>query len=323
MILSKTPLRVSFFGGGTDLPEYFSATGNNTGYVISTTIDVHMYIAVNTSPRNRVKVCYDEIEIVDSSSEVMHNRVRESLLHYNINSNIEVASFCSVPTKGTGLGSSSSYTVGLCNALDTFKNISRSTHELADLAYYIERHRCNERLGCQDQYAAAFGGFNLYEFSDKEVNVIKLNSEVINSLEQNLMFYFTGNFRVANDILEKVAANDNKKTLNDMAELALLARKTLESGKVHEIGDTLDQSWRLKKMLADNVSNSTIDEYYDIAKSNGAIGGKILGAGGGGFLMLYVPYTYQHRVRDALVSTQMKEYKFKFSNKGSEVIVND
>lgn len=321
MILTKTPLRVSFFGGGSDLPEYFSS--GEHGAVISTTIDVHMYIALNTSPRNRVKVCYDEIEIVDDSSSIKHNRVRETLLQYGVKSNVEIASFCNVPTKGTGLGSSSSYTVGLCKALDAFKSIARSSHELADIAYNIERIRCNESLGCQDQYAAAFGGFNLYEFNDREVEVIKLNSNVIETLEQNLMYFFTGSFRVANDILEKVANNNNADTLGNMVSLTYDAFDAIKNSKVHQIGELLDQTWTLKKMLADSVSNSTIDEYYDIAKRNGALGGKILGAGGGGFLMLYVPYTYQYRVRQALQSTGMKEYMFKFSDKGSEVIVND
>lgn len=322
MILSKTPLRISFFGGGSDLPEYFSDIPNKTGAVISTTIDVHMYIALNTSPRERVKVCYDEIEIVENSKDVKHNRVRETLLEYGVNSNIEIASFCNVPTKGTGLGSSSSYTVGLCNALDKFKDITRTPYSLADLAYNVERYRCNERLGCQDQYAAAFGGFNLYEFDKRDVHVTKLHSNLA-ALEQNLMFYFTGNFRVANDILEKVASNINVSTIDSMVKLTYDAVRLFKGSNPHLIGELLDQTWRLKKMLTDSVSNSTIDEYYELAKRNGAIGGKILGAGGGGFLMLYVPYTNQYRVRNAMLSTGMKEFFFKFSNKGSEVIVDD
>lgn len=326
MIVTKTPLRVSFFGGGSDLPEYYN---QHQGAVLSAAIDVNMYITINESPKQRIKACYDEIEIVDTTAYLNHNRIRETLLYYNIHNNLEVASFCHIPTKGTGLGSSSSYTVGLCKALSEYTNSPITKYELAEAAYFVERERCNEKLGKQDQYAAAFGGINLFEFYSNDVQAIPLNitSDTVGKLQKNLMFFYTGVTRVANDILEKQAAQstDNKETKDNLKRLVDCAydgvKVLSKSSRLNDFGAILGYAWALKRQLTKGVSNDTIDGYYSDAMGAGAIGGKLLGAGGGGFLMFYVPQHKQQSVREALY--YLKEYKFDFSFNGSEVVLND
>lgn len=325
MIVTKTPLRVSFFGGGTDLPEFYE---HLPGAVLSAAIDINMFIAINESPKQRVKACYDEIEIVDTAAYLNHNRIRETLLYYNVHNNIEISSFCHIPTKGTGLGSSSTYTVGLCKAISEYIKQPATKHELADSAYFIERQRCNEKLGKQDQYAAAFGGINLIQFYSNEtvVNPVNITYDRIKKLEDNLMFFYTNITRKSNDILEKQAQSsleDNKVKYNlkKMADCALDGTKILtKSSRLSDLGSMLDYSWALKRQVTKGISNDIIDSYYSDALSAGALGGKLLGAGGGGFLMFYVPEKDQSKVRQKLSSLQ--EYKFKFSFNGSEVALN-
>lgn len=325
MIVSKTPLRVSFFGGGSDLPEYFN---QSVGAVLSGTIDVNMYITINGSPKHRVKACYDEIEVVDNAAYLKHDRIRETLLYYDVNQNIEVASFCNIPTKGTGLGSSSSYTVGLCNALSAHLGENPTKFELADTAYFIERVRCNEKLGKQDQFAAAFGGINLIEFYSNDTQVIPVNikSADLLNLQNNLMFFYTGINRVANDILSVQAekSTNDKETISHIKNLTNVAYdgvKALSKGNIKEIGSMLDYAWNTKRQLTTGISTPIIDQYYADALNAGAIGGKLLGAGGGGFLMFYVPSNKKSNVREAL--SHLREFNFKFSFDGSRITLND
>ena len=321
MIVTKTPLRISFFGGGTDLPEF---SQNNISMIISTTIDTSMYIVVNRSPQNRIKACYDEIEIVDSAKQLKHNRIRECLRYFGIDRNIEVSSFCDIPTKGTGLGSSSTYTVGLVNALQELAKIRKyNKYEIAEIAYEIERNKCDESLGRQDQYAASFGGFNMYIFSDMgtQVTSLDVSTTTLDNLNKNLMFFYTGGDRVANDILKEQAANYNEEefilTLREMSNQSITAVNHLRRNEIDEFGELLGYGWNLKKKLSSNISNPLIDEYYETAINSGALGGKLLGAGNTGFLMLYVPLKDQEKVRSSL---PLKEYYFNFSNNGSEVV---
>lgn len=324
MIVTKTPLRISFFGGGSDLPEYYSRL---PGAVLSAAIDVNMFITINESPKQRIKACYDEIELVETTAYLKHNRIRESLLYYNIHNNLEVSSFCHIPTKGTGLGSSSTYTVGLCNALNQYTSTVQEKHELADTAYFIERELCNEKLGKQDQYAAAFGGLNLIEFTNHETAVrpVLIKSEKLQELENNLMFFYTGVTRVANDILsqqaKKIEGRENDDNLSALVDLAIGGYHAFQRNDIKTVGSLLDYSWEIKKRLSAGVTNSQIDELYDRGRKAGALGGKILGAGGGGFIMFYVEEKDQERVRQAM--SDLKEYKFKFSRKGSEVVYAD
>ena len=321
MIVTKTPLRISFFGGGTDLPEF---SQNNISMIISTTIDTSMYIVVNRSPQDRIKACYDEIEIVDSAKQLKHNRIRECLRYFGIDRNIEISSFCDIPTKGTGLGSSSTYTVGLVNALQELSKIRKyNKYEIAEIAYEIERNKCDESLGRQDQYAASFGGFNMYIFSDMgtQVTSLDVSTTTLDNLNNNLMFFYTGGDRVANDILKEQAANYKEEesilTLREMSNQSITAVNHLRRNEIDEFGQLLGYGWNLKKKLSANISTPLIDEYYDTALNNGALGGKLLGAGNTGFLMLYVTLKDQERVRSKL---PLKEYKFNFSNSGSEVV---
>lgn len=318
MILTKTPLRVSFFGGGTDLPEYSDVYG---GSVISTSIDTSMFIAINESPRQRIKACYDEIELVNTVADLKHERIRETLMHFGIVNNLEVSSFCSIPTKGTGLGSSSTYTVGLCNALAKYTDTKLSKYELAEIAYFIERVRCNDSLGRQDQYAAAFGGFNCIVFKDKEINVIPVNLSTysLQQLEDNLLFFYTGNQRNANDILQKQSESisDKVQLYDETKQLTKTALSALQKNKLDDFGSLLDIAWDLKKKMSDNISNPLLDEYYLTALKNGALGGKLLGAGSSGFLMFYAHEKHHQAITDAL---KLQRYKFNFSSQGSEIV---
>jgi D-glycero-alpha-D-manno-heptose-7-phosphate kinase len=326
MIVTKTPLRVSFFGGGSDLPEYFM---DSPGAVLSAAIDINMFITINESPRKRIKACYDEIEIVDTAAYLNHSRIRETLLHYGVHNNLEIASFCHIPTKGTGLGSSSSYTVGLCNALSQHLSIPVTKYDLAETAYFIERVRCNEKLGMQDQYAAAFGGINLIEFYSNDVQVIpvNINAENLIKLQDNLMFFYTGVKRVANSILEKQAEKSSqdsttKQHIERLVDISYDGAKVLsKSSRLNDLGSMLDYAWSTKRQILNEISNEAIDTLYSDAIKAGALGGKLLGAGGGGFLMFYVPRSKQNNVREAL--SHLQEYKFNFSLKGSEVVLND
>jgi len=320
MIVTRTPLRVSFFGGGTDLPEYFN---QRTGRCLSAAINVYMHIVINETPHKRVKACYDDIEIAETASDIKHNRIRESLLEYSVLNNIEVSSFCHIPTKGTGLGSSSSFTVGLCTALAKRNGITPSPKELAESAYYIERVRCKESLGKQDQYAAAYGGLNLFTFNNRETKVERVDIKplVQQQLENNLLFFYTGIKRNANDILleqaKQTSSGANVHHLQELANCADVGAGYLKNNEIDRFGSLLHYAWELKRQLQKNVSNFIIDDYYSKALKAGALGGKLLGAGGGGYLMFYVKPDKQEQVRKVL---NLPEYKFKFSETGTEVV---
>jgi len=331
MIVVRAPLRVSFFGGGSDMPEFYE-NEKQPGCTLSVAIDKYMYLVVNKTPKNYIKAVYDRIESVEDLNELQHDRIRETLKKYTISRGIEVASFCEMPTKGTGLGSSSTFTVALCRALGAMNGWSETEFEVAESAYDIERNMCGDILGKQDQYAAAFGGMNEYIFnSDGSVSVspIIISTERSQRLRDNLMLFYTGTTRVANDILSKqgnTLVNDKKKRngLKSMVDFAHHARDILESetADLDEFGKMLDVSWQFKKTLANNISNPEIDKMYSAALKAGAIGGKILGAGGGGFLLLYVPPKKRHVVQAAMSSYE-EFSNFDFTERGAEVVYDD
>ena len=323
MIITKTPLRVSFFGGGSDIPQFYK---NNRGLVLSTTIDRPIYIAVNGTRTPHTKVVYSEIEIVDYSSQLKHDRVREVLQYYGINNHIEIASFSDIPTKGTGLGSSSTFTVGLLKAILEMSRTQYNNYELAELACHIEIDKCNQPIGKQDQYAAAFGGFNAITFEGNDVAVIPVNitTDMASRLNDNLICFNTGITRQASSVLEDQVKGlqssvnvDNTACMVDMAEDAF---RFLIKGQLDDFGSLLGDSWNLKKKLSDNISNPTIDEMYSKGIKAGALGGKILGAGGGGYLLMYVPPKSHARVIKALSSYEI--FDFNFTNQGSVVEMN-
>lgn len=317
MIVSSTPLRVSFFGGGTDLPECFM---HQQGAVLSTTIDTSMYICVNKSANNRIKAVYGDVEVAESVEDLKHDRMRETLKHFNVNSFLDISSFCDIPTKGTGLGSSSTFTVGLVSAILKHINYNLTTYELAEVAYFIERDRCGHILGKQDQYAAAFGGLNLIKFYNDTTEVIPVNTteSCIRELQNNLFFFYTGHVRSADELLRKQASNNNFNNYTQLTDLAITGYNMIRSRKIDDFGSLLDDGWLIKRKLDSAVSSGDLDEMYEYGVKNGALGGKLLGAGGGGFMMFYVPAKEQNRFLSAF--QQYNRYNFNFSNQGSRVV---
>jgi len=321
MIVTKTPLRISFFGGGSDIPQFYE---QSQGLCVSTTIDSYIYLAVNRSVANHLKVVYSELELETSVEEIKHDRVREILKHYDINSNIEICSFSDVPTKGTGLGSSSTFTVGLINAIHNIKTgkpISKKI--LAELSSYIEINRCNQPIGKQDQYAASYGGLNAYYFNKNEVVVepIDLSFASIMDLNKRLMIFDTNIRRMASSVLteqvDKLKTNVNIENTKRIVDFARDSIKLLETNKLDDFGALFDSAWQTKKKLSSNISNEQIDTMYEDAMKAGALGGKILGAGGGGYLMMYVPEKHQYNVASALRNYNI--FNVNFEHKGSTV----
>ena len=320
MIITRTPFRVSFAGGGSDIPSFYEKHG---GCVLSTSINKYMYISVHPSfARMDTILKYSQTEIVGDVSEINHAYFKEVLDMLRLDG-VEITSTADVPS-GTGLGSSSSFVVGLLHALYSYKGKFVSKEKLAQKACEIEITRLGNPIGKQDQYAAAYGGLNFYQFNtDGSVTVdpIIMRSEMYFELEKNLMMFYTGELHSASEILKEQGQNitDGQEETNQlkMCELAKELRDELHMNNIDAMGEILNESWKLKRTLASGISNSQIDEYYGIAMDNGALGGKLLGAGGGGFLLFYVPEKRQADVRNALKLTQMP---IAFDRQGSTVI---
>jgi D-glycero-alpha-D-manno-heptose-7-phosphate kinase len=323
MIISRTPLRVSLFGGGSDLPAYYRRHG---GAVLSTAIDQSVYVTVSRKFDDAVRVSYSRTEEVARAAEVEHPLVRESLALLGIEGGVEITSVADIPARGTGLGSSSAFTVGLLNALHAYQGRHAPAARLAEEACQIELDRCGEPIGKQDQYAAAFGGFNFIRFHpDDSVEVTKVvcPPAVLAELQNRLLFFYTGVTRSASSLLGEQSANVAKPGAAATAtgELACLAGAAFEAicaGQLDALGGMLDQGWRLKRGLAAGVSNGLVDDAYDAARTAGAEGGKLLGAGGGGFLMFMAPPERHDAVREALGA--LRETPFKFASRGSGII---
>lgn len=322
MLITRTPFRVSFAGGGTDLPYFYRSNGN--GSVVSTTIKQYMYIVIHPYFQDKIRIKYSQTEDVSSIDDIQHPIVRECLKRVDIEKGIEITSFSDVPA-GTGLGSSSAFTVGLLHALHIYRNVPTSKAQLAKEACEIEIDILGEPIGKQDQYAAAFGGLNYFRFNDDEsveVRPIELSEDQKRFLETTLSLHFVGGSRQASNILGRV-----KQALDQGDEFASLilirqqADELLGFFKNHEkpnIGSTLSEGWRLKKRLTYGVSNTQIERILSIAEEKGMMGGKLLGAGGNGFLLL------QHEDSKSLISTLgSRHIPFQFDNSGTEVLFND
>jgi len=322
MIVSKTPLRMSFVGGGSDIPAFFK---EEIGAVLSTSIDKYMYICVNEKFDGRIRINYSKTEEVERVSDIQHPLVRESLAMLGLSSGLEIASLADIPSKGAGLGSSSSYTVGLLNALYCYSNKMTSKEILARKACEIEIVCCGEPIGKQDQYAASFGGLNLFQFNPDDtvvVNPVVCRPDVLHSFEESIIVFFTGRTRSASEVLlSQSAALKNKESkvlVRKMVNLAFVMKEELETGNLSSIGELLNENWFLKSQLSKGITDSQIDEWYIRGIKSGALGGKLLGAGNGGFLMFYAPKELHLRISKSLA--ELKQVKFSFDYSGSQII---
>ena len=322
MIISRTPLRMSFAGGGSDLSEYYK-----TGYgaVVSTAIDKYIYITVNKKFDDLIRVSYSQTEMVKSVDEVKHNIIREALKLVGIEKGIEVVYMGDIPlgSAGIGLGSSSSLAVGVLNALYAYKGEHATAERLAGEACKIEIDILGHPIGKQDQYIAAYGGFNFIQFNRDEtvyVDPLICNRKTKSRLNDNLMMFYTGIERVSSDILgeQKQKTKDNLAYLDNMVSLAGEVRKCITDNSLNKFAELLHEGWLYKKKLASGISTALIDDYYEKALRAGAIGGKILGAGGGGFLLLYCEKEHQNKVREQM--SGLKEIPFSFEPQGSKII---
>lgn len=322
MIITQTPLRVSLFGGGTDFPEFYRREG---GCVLTTAIDKYVFVTIKARFDELIRVGYTRTEMVETVDQVEHDLVREALRLTGIERGVEIVTMADIPTRGAGLGSSSTVTVGLLNAMHTYLNDTRPAEELAREACTIELEVLARPMGKQDPYIAAYGGLRFVRFrSDDGVEVESLPAadDVRRQLSQNLALFYTGKTRDSSTILAEQRANIPAR-LGELRELKALAeesRRLLLAGALHELGLLLHQGWELKKRLARGIANGTIEAMYETARRAGALGGKVCGAGGGGFLLLYCPRERQPAVRAALAP--YRELPFHLEPDGSKVILN-
>lgn len=322
MIITQTPFRMSFFGGGTDFPDFFREYG---GAVISTTFDKYCYVNVRHLPpffEYRSEIVYSKTERVNTVDEIVHPAVREAMKYLDMHS-LRVAYEADLPAR-SGLGTSSSFAVGMLQAFYALKGIYADKNQLARDAIYLERELCNEAGGIQDQIAVAYGGMNRISFREDgfEVEPIIISSERKKQLNDNLMLFFTGFSRFSSDIAQsqhKAIKEKQTKELIEMLHLVDDAQKILvSSASLDEFGKLLDYTWRLKRRVANGISNDSIDALYQRAIQAGAQGGKLLGAGGGGFLLFYAEKEKQEKIKKEL--QELLYVPFQFENGGTRVL---
>lgn len=325
MIISRTPFRISFFGGGTDYPDWYRKNG---GQVLSTTMNKYCYISVRYLPpffEHKYRIVYSKIENVKHYDEIQHPSVRTVLRHLNCDQGLEIHHDGDLPARA-GLGSSSSFTVGLLSAIHALRGEYRSAEQLGSEAIYVEQELIKENVGSQDQIAVAHGGFNRIKFFPEgniKVEPIILPDRRVRELQDHLMLFFTGLSREASIIAKSKIENLSKRELqlNRMNGHVDSAIRILAdaSASIDDFGALLHETWMQKRELSDKVSSATIDEIYESARRAGAIGGKLLGAGGGGFLLLFVPRESRQRVRQKLAS--LTNVPFAFEHEGSRVVL--
>ncbi|MFC2042671.1 GHMP kinase [Chloroflexota bacterium] len=322
MIITQTPLRISFLGGGTDLRNFYRHEG---GCVLSSAIDKYIFVIVKRRFDKKIRLGYTRTELVEQVDQLQHDLVREALRLAEVRSQIEIGTLGDIPSTGSGLGSSSTVTVGVLNALYNYRNDPQTQEQLARGACQIEIEELEKPIGKQDQYIAAYGGLRLIRFlPDGEVVIetVELDDSETRRLNQQLMLFYTQHSRFDDSVLSEQRSKipGRMDTLGAMADLAYQGRTLLENGDFDAFGRLLDTGWQLKKTLASKISNSKIDNYYQLAIAAGALGGKITGAGGGGFMLLYCPREKQHSVRAAL--QELQELPFHLEPDGSKVILN-
>jgi D-glycero-alpha-D-manno-heptose-7-phosphate kinase len=324
LIIARSPLRISLGGGGTDLPSYYR---EHEGFLIAAAIDKYVYVTINRPFNEGIYLKYSEIEQVKTVDEVSHNIIREALKLENLNTpQVEISSIADLPS-GTGLGSSGSFTTALLKALYAYRHRHINPEELAELACAIEIDRLKEPIGKQDQYIASVGGITCFAFhKDNSVTFapLKISRETFHKLEDNLLLFFTGFSRSASEILKDQHIKSQKNdvdmlnNLHFVKEIGYLSKDALESGNTDKFGELMHQHWEHKKKRSGGMSNQDIDTWYETALKNGAIGGKVVGAGGGGFLMFMAHDAA--KLRSAMTKSGLQEVRFKFDFEGAKVI---
>jgi D-glycero-alpha-D-manno-heptose-7-phosphate kinase len=327
VIVSRAPVRFSLGGGGTDLPSYSSVHG---GFLVAAAIDKYIYVSANRRFYDSIRLAYSKTETVDSVDKIDHRIFREALRFSGITHGIELTSVADVPSN-SGLGSSSSFTVALLNALHTFKHEFISSRQLAEEACHIEIDVLKEPIGKQDQYIAAFGGISAFTFNpDGSVDVerVPIRPEVLEELESNLLIFYSGVERAAAKVLSEqgknITKNEDKavERMHRIKELGFETLRILTKGNIDAYGELLHEHWMNKRKLTSNMSDSTIDEHYEAARAAGAIGGKLMGAGGGGFFMFYTAPADRRRVYAAMTARGLRPLRFRFDTSGAHIVAN-
>jgi len=326
MIVTRTPVRIPLGGGGTDLPSYYTQYG---GSLLSAAIDKYIYVTVNKRFENSIRVSYSETEIADTAEKIRHPIVREALKLLGIDSGVEITSIADVPSN-TGLGTSSAFTVGLLHALHTYKKEKVSAQDLAEEACFLEIELLKEPIGKQDQYAAAYGGLiglEIDRLGNTKVEQLHLSEDARDQLESNTLLFYTGIRRSAGRVLSvqnKATSVRREKTVESLHKIKKIGEQTKQAfleENLDRFGKLLDLHWQTKKSLSSKISSGQVDRWYRIARKSGASGGKLMGAGGGGFFMFYCN-NGKNGFRKAMYQQGLREMPFRIDYEGSKVLVN-
>lgn len=325
MILSRAPLRICLGGGGTDLPAYASKYG---GYVVSAAIDKFVYVVLNRHFQDLYILKYSKSEHVHSTDEIQHPVVRAVFQLLKIGGGVEMSTFMDVPGR-TGLGSSSSFTVALLQASYALTGQVISKRDLAEKAVYVERVLLREAGGVQDQFIAAYGGIQVLEIDQTgtvNISPLEIAPDVLHDLEGRLMMFYTGiqrkSYTIQNEVISNIQSDEERVSyLHRIKEIGKESARALSRGNLDEFGHLMDLHWQEKRRMADSISSSRLDELYEIGKKCGALGGKLIGAGGGGFLIFYCPGK-RTDLREAMIAQGLKELRFRFDSRGSTVVAN-
>ena len=326
MIIARSPLRISLGGGGTDLPSYYR---KHSGFLIAAAIDRYVCITLHETFVPELIVKYSKLERVSCTDELQHPIVREALRLVGLDGKyLEITSMADIPA-GTGLGSSGSFTTALLRVLHAYRKHLVHPEELAEQACDIEINRLGEPIGKQDQYIAAYGGLTCFQFlpnNEVKAQPLAVSPETLYHLEENLLLFFTGYSRSASSILKEQDSKSKQSdrsmidNLHFVKELGYQSKEVLESGDLHRFGELMDVHWQHKKQRSKGMSNGDIDQWYELARANGAVGGKLIGAGGGGFLMFYAED--RARLRTAMTQAGLKQVRFRFDFEGTKVVLN-
>lgn len=320
MIISRTPLRISFVGGGSDI---IRKKQKKPGSVVSVTINKYIYVIINKKSDKKIRVSYSRTENENNIKSIKHPIVRACLDYFKIKDSIEIVTVADIPSRGSGLGSSSALTVGLLNALAKYKNKNFSKYQLSKIAYKIESKVLQKTLGYQDHFSASYGGFNYMKFYKNHkivIKKIKLKNSFLVKLKKNILILNTGRYRIADKILKKIPSDKNQTFLDELSSFTNLFIKFLKQKNIEELGKILDLNWNVKKKLDKNICNKEIDEIYKISKQKGAIGGKILGAGGGGYFLIMAKPKFHKKIKNSL--KKYLDFHFNFEYSGTTIIYN-